>query len=181
MKKSRVQTNVLHLFMAVFFFLLLIYFPNLKNLEDYFIYFATAIFSLHFWYGAVFLIRILGPTKEIIEFPIDLSILSLKIASIYTIVIMPLWFLVNGTLMSLGVLRYHIALGRKHTKRKKEYILKKRSIEFLAVLAFFILAVLTWKLDFALFKQTVSIIVLVIQFPFLYWIFSKEKIYHGFF
>ena len=69
MGQLKFQKNIMHFFMMVFFFLLIAYFPALKNFEDYFIYFATALFSLHFWYGAVFLIKTLGPTKNIFEFP----------------------------------------------------------------------------------------------------------------
>ena len=177
MGQLKFQKNIMHFFMMVFFFLLIAYFPALKNFEDYFIYFATALFSLHFWYGAVFLIKTLGPTKNIFEFPIDFSILALKVWSIYTITIMPLWFLVNGVLMGFGVLKYHLASKRGYAKKKEGYILKKIAIELFSVSAFFIAAVLAWRLDIVLFKRILSVTALGIQFPFLFWMFFKKKVY----
>jgi len=172
------QTRFLHLFMIAFFILLLVYFPNLKKFEDYFIFSATILFSLHFWYGAYFLIKTLGPTRHISEGIIDICILTLKITSIYTILFMPLWFFINGVLMGLGVLKYHLASKRKYTKKTKGYIHKKIFIELMSISSFFILALLTLKIQIVEFHRILSVVVFGIQLPFLYWMFFKEKVYN---
>jgi hypothetical protein len=163
--------------MLAFFILLICYFPKLKNFEDYFVYSATALFSLHFWYGATFFIKTVEPTKNIFELLLDFLILGLKIGSIYTIIYMPLWFLVNALFMGLGVVKYNIALKRERSKEKQKFIYRKISIEISAVLAFFILAILTWMVDIVLLRKILSVVVLGVQMPFLYLLFFKKAIY----
>lgn len=177
MNRAKVHQNFLHIFMIALFVLLIIYFPRLKNFEDYFIYAATILVSLHFWYGALVFIKTLGPATKIYEFLMDISILALKIVSIYTIIFMHLWLLVNGILMSLVVLKYNLASRREHPEKNKKYISKKISIERLAILSLFILAFLTWKIDLALFKRAVSVAILGVQILTICWIVLKEKVY----
>lgn len=163
--------------MAVFFLLLIFYFPELRKLEDFFIYFATVLLSLHFWYGAVFFIKTLGPTRHLREFSLDLSIFALKLVSIYFILVMPIWFLLNAILMCFGVLKYYLALRKKCDEKTRKFIMGKVPTELFAVLSFFMLGLLTWKIDLDLFRKIISILVFGIQLPFLHWTFFKKKLY----
>jgi len=177
MDKKELQKRFLHLIMIVFFILMIFYFPKLNNLEDYFIYFATVLFSLHFWYGAIFFINTLGVSDNILKYIIDFVIIVVKLYSVYTIVNMPLWFIVNGVIMGLGIIKYHLASKNKHSKKKHSYISKKIFVELISVSGFFILAFFTWFIKLDVFLITISAIVFGIQLPFLYWMFFKEKVY----
>ena len=90
---------------------------------------------------------------------------------------MPIWFLLNAILMCFGVIKYHLALRKKHDEKTQKFILTKVLTELFAVLSFFMLGFLTWKIDLDLFRKIVSILVFGIQLPFLHWIFFRKKLY----
>lgn len=176
-KSTKIQKNLFNLYMIIFFILLIIYFPKLTKIEHYFIYVTTAIMSLHFWWGALFLIKNLGPSKRFYDFIIDISTLSFKLGSIYVIKNLPLWLVFNGLLMFGGVIKYNIASKRKQTKSKQKFISKKIFVETLSISSIFILALIVWFLRNEFFERILSIIIFAIQFPLLYWLIFKEKVY----
>ncbi len=171
------QIKSVHIFMMVFFALLALYFRRLENLEDYFIYGATAIMSIHFWRGAVFFIRTIGPSKDLPGSFTDLAIMGLKIGSIYAIRNMPLWFLVNSAIMVLGVSKYYVALRSDKAPGEEDFVRSKISIETAAVIFLLVLAGITWSVDSGIFRKILSGAVLGVQPLFLFWALCRKKIY----
>ena len=177
MGQMRLQKKALHVFMVVFFTLMVFYFPRLEAFEDYALYVATVLFTAHMWYGAVFFFETLGPSMRFPELAVDLSILALKVASVFAIFSVPVWFFANGVLMGLCVVKYRLASARKRAEGKEQYIFRKTAIETLSVFAFFLLAILTWVVDTAPFRIALGVAVVGIQIPALCWMLLGGKIY----
>jgi len=177
MSQVRLQKNALHVFLMVFFILMATYFPRLERFEDYALYVATALFSLHLWYGGIFFLEKLGPSTGVQGLALDVSILALKVASIYVIPRMAAWFLVNGVLMGLCAVKYRVALGREQAEGKKTYASRKVAIETISVFAFLLLAILVWIVDTALLRRALGVVVVGVQAVASSWMVFGGKVY----
>jgi heme/copper-type cytochrome/quinol oxidase subunit 2 len=177
MAQVRLQRNALHGFLAVFFVLMAIYYPRLERFEDYALYIATALFSLHLWYGGIFFLENLGPAASVLELAVDVSILALKVASIYVIPRMVAWFLVNGVLMGLCVVKYRRASGREQAAGKEAYVSRKTAIETMSVFTFLLLAILVWIVDTDLLRKALAVIVVGVQAIASGWMVLGGKVY----
>jgi len=174
---EKIQYYILNIYMISLFLALFFYFPNLETLENYLLYAATFLLSAHMWYGALFLLKKLGPTEKFSEYLIDIVILVFRFLTIYAILIMPIWLVVNGVAMLFGGIKYKIATKRNYKEGIKKYARNKSSFEIVVTLSSVLLAIFVWVFDKDVIRQSIAILLVIGQLLGMYWIIFIKKIY----